>query len=80
MIAQRFTGTAFVDLSSIKRWTGSAFVDVGFGKRWTGTVWEQFWPFPGPPGGGGLVGPYNLDEATVTLGATFNLTKTVQGL
>ena len=77
MTAQRYTGSAFTNLSQIKRYTGSAWADVSFGKRWTGSAWEQFWPLTG---GGPTSGPYNLDETTQAIGTVFNLTQTPQGL
>lgn len=77
MTAQRYTGSAFTNLSQVRRFNGSAFVDVSFGRHWTGSQWVTFWPI----GGGGPVGgPLNLDESTTAIGSTFNLTQTTQGL
>jgi len=77
MTAKRRIGSYFTNLSHVKRWTGGSWAPVRFGKRWTGTAWEQWWPLAG---GDISSGPYNLDEATQSIGTVFNLTQTPQGL
>lgn len=39
MPVQRWNGTSFVDLSTLKRWSGSAWVDITLAKRWSGSAW-----------------------------------------
>lgn len=51
MPLQRWTGSAFVDVSTLKRWNGSAWVDISTAQRWNGSSWVAVTL----PGGSGAI-------------------------
>lgn len=51
MTAKRWTGTAFIDLTTLKRWSGSAWVDITIAKRWDGSAWVDILGAGGSPTG-----------------------------
>lgn len=70
----RYTGSAFTDVASVKRWAGT-WLDATFVRRWNGSSWVDVWPLVRVSD---RTVPHLAFSATATAGIRFNSSGTLQ--